>query len=115
VNYPPPQQKQKQKQNTNVDLQHQKTKWVTFTYSGKVVRGITKLYRGTGIKVAFRMQNTIQNILRSRPQVDKYSRSGIYQMKCLDCPLKYVGQTGRTFNTRYKEATTVIQDARTTY
>jgi hypothetical protein len=24
-------------------------------------------------------------------------------MKCIDCPLKYVGQTGRTFNTRYKE------------
>jgi hypothetical protein len=24
-------------------------------------------------------------------------------MKCMDCPLKYIGQTGRTFNTRYKE------------
>jgi hypothetical protein len=24
-------------------------------------------------------------------------------MKCTGCPLKYVGQTGRTFNTRYKE------------
>jgi hypothetical protein len=24
-------------------------------------------------------------------------------MKCLDCPLKYIGPTGRTFNTRYKE------------
>jgi hypothetical protein len=24
-------------------------------------------------------------------------------MKCLDCPLKYIGQTGRTFHTRYKE------------
>jgi hypothetical protein len=24
-------------------------------------------------------------------------------MKCLDYPLKYVGQTGRMFNTRYKE------------
>jgi hypothetical protein len=24
-------------------------------------------------------------------------------MKCLDCPLKYVGQTGRMFNVRYKE------------
>jgi hypothetical protein len=23
-------------------------------------------------------------------------------MKCLDCPLKYIGQTGRTFNVRYK-------------
>jgi hypothetical protein len=24
-------------------------------------------------------------------------------MKCLDCPLKYIGQTGRAFNIRYKE------------
>jgi hypothetical protein len=24
-------------------------------------------------------------------------------MKCMDCPLKYIGQTGRTSNTRYKE------------
>jgi hypothetical protein len=31
-------------------------------------------------------------------------------MKCTDSPLKYVGQTRRTFNTRYKEH---IQDIRT--
>jgi hypothetical protein len=55
------------------------------------------------IKVAFRTRNTIQNILKPQPQIDKYSRSEIYQLKCLDCPLKYVGQTGRTFKTRYKE------------
>jgi hypothetical protein len=24
-------------------------------------------------------------------------------MKCLDCPLRYIGQTGRTFSIRYKE------------
>jgi hypothetical protein len=24
-------------------------------------------------------------------------------MKCQDCPLKYIGQTDRTFHTRYKE------------
>jgi hypothetical protein len=24
-------------------------------------------------------------------------------MKCLDCPLKYIGQTGRMFEVRYKE------------
>jgi hypothetical protein len=24
-------------------------------------------------------------------------------MECNDCPLKYIGQTGRTLNTRYKE------------
>jgi hypothetical protein len=49
------------------------------------------------------MQNEIQNILKPEPQIDKYNKTGSYQMKCLDCPLKYVGQTGRTFKTRYKE------------
>jgi hypothetical protein len=24
-------------------------------------------------------------------------------MKCLDCPVVYIGQTGRKFNSRYKE------------
>jgi hypothetical protein len=28
--------------------------------------------------------------------------SGIYQMNCKDCELKYIGQTGRNFLTRYK-------------
>jgi hypothetical protein len=36
-------------------------------------------------------------------QTDRYSKSRIYEMKCLDCLLKYKGQTGRTLNTRYKE------------
>jgi hypothetical protein len=27
----------------------------------------------------------------------------MYQKKCLDCPLKYFGQTGSTFNVSYKE------------
>jgi hypothetical protein len=94
----------KQNPNTHTDSQDQKKSGlVTFTYSGREVSGITKLFRDMGIKVAFHRRNTIQNILRPQPQIDKHDRSGIYQMKCLDCPLKYVGQTGRTFNTRYKE------------
>jgi hypothetical protein len=52
------------------------------------------------------MKNTLKNILKHHTQTDKYNNSGIYQMKCLDCPLKYskyIGQTGITFNLRYKE------------
>jgi hypothetical protein len=43
------------------------------------------------------------NILKPKLKIDKYSRSGVYQMKCRDCPMKYIGQTARTFSTRYKE------------
>jgi hypothetical protein len=31
-------------------------------------------------------------------------------VKCLDCPLKCIGQTGRTFHTRYKEHIHVIRN-----
>jgi hypothetical protein len=36
-------------------------------------------------------------------QTDKYEKNGVYQMKCMSCPMKYIGQTGRPFNIRYKE------------
>jgi hypothetical protein len=55
---PPPQTKTRTLTHSN-----KKTKWITFTYSGKEVRSITKLFQDTRIKIAFRTQNTIQNIL----------------------------------------------------
>jgi hypothetical protein len=58
INKLPSQKKTKTKQK----YQLTKTKWVTFTYNNKDVRGITKLFRDTNIKVAFRTQNTIQNM-----------------------------------------------------
>jgi hypothetical protein len=88
---------------TRKDVQNLKTKWATFTYSGKEIRKIAKLFHDAEINKAFRTQNTIQNIPKPNTQVDKCRKGGIYQMKCLDCPLKYIGQTGRTFDIRYKE------------
>jgi hypothetical protein len=45
----------------------------------------------------------IQSIVKSHPQIDKLEKNYVYQMKCMDCPLKFIGQTGRTFYIRYKE------------
>jgi hypothetical protein len=64
---------------------------------------LTKLFKETQIKIAFRTRYTIQDIVKPQSQTDKYDKSGIYQIKCLDCPLKYIGQTGRTFHARYEE------------
>jgi hypothetical protein len=62
------------------------------------------LFKNTNIRVAFKTQNTIGKILRnSNKRQDKYENAGIYKMKCMDCPQYYIGQTGRTFNIRYKE------------
>jgi CTP:phosphocholine cytidylyltransferase-like protein len=86
-------------QSTGIDSQHGKTKWATSTYRGKETRKITKLFKDTHVKTSFRKQNTAQNITKHHPQTDKYNTTGIYQMKCLDCPQKYIGQRGKTFHT----------------
>jgi hypothetical protein len=44
-----------------------------------------------------------QHVKTRDKTIDIYSLSGVYQMICKDCPLKNIGQTGRTFRTRYKE------------
>jgi hypothetical protein len=37
------------------------------------------------------------------PFTSRYRKTDIYQMKCMDCPLKYKGQTGQAFYMRYEE------------
>jgi hypothetical protein len=72
-------------------------------YSSREVRQITKIFKDAQLNIASRTQNTIENILRHNTKTEKYDNSGVYQMKCLNCPLRYIGQTVRTFKVRYKE------------
>jgi hypothetical protein len=60
-------------------------------------------------------KNTIQNYLQTKKHnTDKYNRSGIDQIKCNSCQLKYTGQTGKNFRTRYKEHIQVIHSNKMT-
>jgi len=79
-------------------------KWATFTYIGKETLYITNVLKHTGLRIAFRMNNTIDNLFKQRgPIPDKFSSSGVYKLTCPDCQKPYVGQTGRQFYTRYKK------------
>jgi hypothetical protein len=81
----------------------QKTKGATFTYFGPDTRIIT-LFRNTSIKIASKRNNTIQHHLRPSEKIeDIYNLSRVYQMKCEECPLKYIGQTVCKFKGRFKE------------
>jgi hypothetical protein len=94
---------QKHKQTPNMQ-ETQKLMWATFTYYGDDTSTITKLFKNTNIKIAYKTINTIKNHLKPKKLViDIYNQSGIYQLKCNDCSLKYIGQMGRTFKVRYSE------------
>jgi hypothetical protein len=93
----------KRRQQTKTPAETTK-KWAVFTYIGKETRIISRLFRNTNIHIAYKTKNTIQkNLQTNNIDHDKYSQSGVYEIKCNSCPLKYVGQTGRNFRTRFKE------------
>jgi hypothetical protein len=78
--------------------------WCTFTYTGKKTAFITKLFKHTNIKIAFRASNNIwKHLSQPPPEHDKYKQSGVYKLTCPNCGKAYIGQTDREFHTRFNE------------
>ena len=68
-----------------------------------------KTLQKTNINISYKTNNTIGNILthntltNTNNTTDKYNKSGIYQLTCKDCNKKYIGQTGHSFYTMFRE------------
>jgi hypothetical protein len=85
-------------------IQYNPKKWVSFTYVGKETSLITKIFKGTDLRIAYHTTNTLQKHLTHRnPISDKFTCSGVYKLTCPDCKKAYIGQTGRNFYTRFNE------------
>jgi hypothetical protein len=81
---------------------------------GKEIRIITKLFRNTNILIAYKTKDSLQKHLQIKSiNPDKYSQSGVYEIKCKRCPLNYIGQTGRNFRARFKEHIHAIRTNKT--
>jgi hypothetical protein len=94
------------------NLRHNKentSEWIAFAYFGQETKEITKTFRDTNTKIAFTTTNTVQKHLQPRQYSNTYDNSGVYRLKCMDCPLQYTGQTGRSFHTRYNERIRAIK------
>jgi hypothetical protein len=81
-----------------------KQKWTTFTYTGPETSYITKLFKHTNLRIAYRTANNIQSYLNQNTRTkDIFAVSGVYELTCPDCGKAYVGQTGRYIRTRFNE------------
>jgi hypothetical protein len=81
------------------------TKWAKFTYIGRKTRLITKIFKKSNIRIALTTNNTRGKLLTTKQEQakSKYNKSGIYQLKCPTCNMKYIGQIDRPFKTRFQE------------
>ena len=68
-------------------------KWANFTYVGKEVYHITKLFRKKNLGMA--LKKNIRKILNrntDKQKCQKHQSGGIYQLQCQDYPLVYTGR-----------------------
>jgi hypothetical protein len=72
--------KNKEKEEDNHGDNNQE-KWFAFTYCGKEVKYITKLFKGPHVKIAYKISNTIGKILayHNMSKIYKFNSSDIYQ------------------------------------
>jgi hypothetical protein len=89
-------------------------KWATFTHSSPHVRKITNLFKNTNVRVAFKSNNTIAQLMKTHttttPPPNPHDTSGIYSLTCNTCQLTYVGQICRTLRIRYQGHTRYIRN-----
>jgi len=80
-------------------------KWATFTFISLHICKITKLFRNTNIRMAFRCRNTAGNLIKPPNDYDipPHNKWGIYKLTCNICNLSYVGQTSRHLKIRFQE------------
>jgi hypothetical protein len=98
-------QNNKYKKHPSIPQQtNKKEKCISFTYFGYKTQKITKIFKDTQLKIAYRTNNTVQkHLFGKQTKLDKYANSGIYTMKCMECTRQYTGQAGRPFKTRFKQ------------
>jgi hypothetical protein len=93
-------------------------KWASFSYIGKEVIPIARILKKFNIKVAFKTRNTLEKWLGRKQfhpdgdNCDKYDTCGVYKLNCRSCASSYIGQTGRSFKTRFKEHVSDIKNNR---
>lgn len=79
--------------------------YVSLPFIGNLSYRLAALLKTTHIKVAFTINDKIQYRFHHSERLvkDSFSQSGVYKIQCLQCPLSYIGQTGRAFKTRFQE------------
>ena len=78
---------------------------VTLPYVKYITERIQRILSELTIRVSVRPVKTLKQILsKPKDRIPMEKRTGVvYQIPCKDCNAKYIGETGRSLETRLKE------------
>lgn len=79
-------------------------RYVTLNYDNQLCHKFSNILKKRNYKISYRTTNKLESILNKKPQIkNKYETCGVYKIACNDCPKFYIGQTRRSFKTRFNE------------
>ena len=81
------------------------SKYAVLPYINGISQPLTRLLKKHDIRVVSKPFKTLQQEFpspKSRPPID-LQPNVVYKISCADCPWSYVGETGRSFETRKKK------------
>lgn len=112
--------KKKYQQTLNLIYPHQKsitnTKYSILPFYGNISNIMCNEIKktNTNLKIAFKTTNNIKKTLfNNKDKTQNIKNSGVYELNCDDCGAKYIGQTGRAFDTRIGEHKTAYIKGKT--
>jgi hypothetical protein len=82
---------------TNDERKHKErkaqTRWAKFTYVGRQTKFITNLFKHSTLKLYFKTEDTIGNLLAQNKNINpnKFSRCSVCQLACHNFNRKYIG------------------------
>lgn len=90
------------------------SKLISIPYEPHLTRGLKKIFKDVGMTVVYKSGNKIKQLLGNpKDKIGTNEKSGIYEISCIDCDQKYVGQTKRSILTRFKEHMAHLKYGRT--
>ncbi|KAG8268174.1 hypothetical protein J6590_108253 [Homalodisca vitripennis] len=79
-------------------------KWISVSYNNLTTEIAKSFKTHASINVSSNSKIKLKNILGNpKNKIDDEEKSGIYQINCDNCDLKYIGQTKRKIKKRVKE------------
>ena len=63
------------------------------------------IFKNTDVKISYTTNKNLGKLLATRTDqdLDKFERNGVYQLQCLSCNKKYIGQIEGPFKVRFRE------------
>lgn len=85
---------------TENEIEHR----VSFSFMPAITNKLRQHFKKENIHIVYNSKNKLKNILGSTKDVTKTAdKSGIYEISCMNCNKKYIGQSKRSISARFKE------------